>query len=97
MRKPVLSPLSQMTDVSHYSDADLYGVTFSETRNLALRGAASVELERRRRTYENARDAKQVEAALATAKATKLAAWAAGLSAFGALIQAVVAIAQLAK
>jgi hypothetical protein len=86
-----------MTDMSRYSDADLLGIAVSDNQNLALRGRALAEIECRRREYENARDAKQVEAALATAKATKFAAWAAGFSAFGAIIQAVVAAAQFTK
>jgi hypothetical protein len=81
-----------MTDMRDYLDADLLGIAVSDNRNLALRGKALAEIERRRREYENARDAKQVEAALATAKATKFAAWAAGLSAFGAIVQAVAAV-----
>jgi hypothetical protein len=86
-----------MADMSDYSDADLHGITVSNNQNLALRGAALGEIERRRREYEKARDARQVEAALATAKATKFAAWAAGLSACGAIIQAVVAVVQFTK
>jgi hypothetical protein len=86
-----------MTDVMNYSDVDLLGISVSNNQNLALRGAALAEIELRRRAYENARDAKQVEAALLTARATKFAAWAAGFSAFCAVVQAMLAVVQLAK
>jgi hypothetical protein len=84
-----------MTDMLQYTDADLFGIAFSNNQNLALRGKASAELERRRREYENARDAKQVEAAVATARATKFAAWAAGFSAGGAVVTAIVEVIRL--
>jgi hypothetical protein len=84
-------------DVTNYSDVDLLGISVSDNQNLALRGAALAEIERRRRAYEDARDAKQINAALLTAKATKFAAWAAGFSAFGTIVQTALAVAQLAK
>lgn len=86
-----------MIDVTNYSDMEMHGISVSNNQNLPLRGAVLAEIERRRRVYEDARDAKQISAALLTAKATKFAAWAAGFSAFGTIVQAALAIAQLEK
>jgi hypothetical protein len=62
VKMPVELKAIVMTDMSRYSDADLLGIAVSDNQNLALRGRALAEIECRRREYENARDAKQVEA-----------------------------------
>ena len=78
-------------DMSNYSDEDLLSITVSDNQNLALRGAALKEKERRNHAREDARDAKQLAIAQAAAKAAKMAAWAATFAAAGAIAQAIIA------
>jgi hypothetical protein len=78
-------------NMSNYSDEELNGIIVSDNQNLALRGAALKEKERRSHAREDARDAKHLAIAQATAKAAKWAAWAAIFSAAGAIAQTIIA------
>jgi crotonobetainyl-CoA:carnitine CoA-transferase CaiB-like acyl-CoA transferase len=84
-------PATPTYDVSKYSDEDLYGIVVGNNQNFALRGAALKEKDRRSQVREDTRDAKHLAIAQTTAKAAKMAAWAAIFSAAGAIAQAVIA------
>jgi hypothetical protein len=73
--------------MSNYTDEDLWGIIVSNNQDLALRGAALKEKERRNHAREDARDAKQLAIAQAAARAAKMAAWAATFAAAGAIAQ----------
>ena len=86
-----------MTDMRDYLDADLLGIAVSDDQNLALRGAALSEIERRVGSMKRLATRSRSRPRWRPQKATKFAAWAAGFSAFGAIIQAVVAVVQFTK
>jgi hypothetical protein len=75
-------------DISPYTDLALQELVDSGIANPRFTASAKAELERRRRKYAEEREREQLNVSRSASKAAKMAVWAAGVAALGAIVQA---------